>query len=54
VVAASAGPYANQLQTDKHASSSSFNFLQAGCSSLAQPTVSKHWIYWSIFCYFCC
>jgi len=30
------------LQTNNHTNTSFLNFLQAGCSSCAQPTVSKH------------
>ena len=33
------------LQTDNDASTPPFSFLQAGCRSAAQPTVSKHWRY---------
>jgi len=48
VVVASAGPCANYLYTlhtdnhTNHTSTSPLNFLQAGCSSDAQPTVSKY------------
>ena len=30
------------LQTDNHASTPPFSFLQAGCLPATQPTVSKH------------
>jgi len=30
-------------QTDNHASTPPLSFLQAGCPSCRQPTVSKHW-----------
>jgi len=30
------------LHTDKHASTSPLTFLQAGCPSCHQPTVTKH------------
>jgi len=30
------------LQTDNHASTPPLSFLQAGCSSAAQPTASMH------------
>jgi len=43
VAVASAGPYANQLQTDNHASTSSINFLQAGWSKMQHYDKQRQW-----------
>ena len=44
---ASAGPYANNLQTYNHTNISSLNLYMPGALHGTQLTVSKHWRHWT-------